>query len=513
LERRTVEPVHLIQRVTLKLPFWAYHEMFGDVPYSFLLDSASDPQKLGRYSFLGSDPFLVFRAKRVNGEAGEAGGAGGAGGAGAPRQARCTVIEGRPGGRAEPKVEYVADPLAELRQLMIAHGVARDAYAERPVPFLAGAVGYFGYEAGHFVERLPDRGADDLELPDIDVGLYDATLAHCHRTETSYVSVVGRGPNRRVAQARAEEKRDALLARVEAFERDPPRPWEPPSAPASHRLVAEHVDEARYCALVERAREHILAGDVFELCLTHRIESPFEERPWDLYRELRRVNPAPFGSFLRLPGCHVISSSPERFLRLGHDRMAESRPIKGTRPRGASAAEDERLCRDLASSTKDQAENNMIVDLVRSDFGKVCKLGSVHVPELRVIEAYATVYQMVSTIRGQLDDGYDAVDLLRACFPGGSMTGAPKIEAMKIIDQLEPVKRGVYSGAIGYLDFSGPMDLAIVIRTIVLKDRRAYYNVGGAVVADSDPQAEYQETLDKARALMTAIRNVSRSGA
>lgn len=495
--------MHIIQRVALKLPFWAYCEMFSQEPYSFLLDSASDPQKLGRYSFIGAEPFLVFRAKRLKVAEG------------APHQARCAVIERHPGdGRApsRPELEYVADPLLELRQLMVAHGLSRESYGDKPVPFLSGAVGYFGYEAGHFIERLPDRGADDLELPDIDVGLYDATLSHCHRTKTSYLSVVARGPNRRVAQARAEEKRDGLLARIEAFEENPPRPWDPPGAPPSRRLVAEHTDEASYCKLVERAKEHIQAGDVFELCLTHRIESPFDGNPWDLYRELRRVNPAPFGSFMRLPGCTVISSSPERFLRLGHDRMAESRPIKGTRPRGESAAEDERLYQELAGSPKDQAENNMIVDLVRNDFGRVCKFGTVHVPELRIIEAYATVYQMVSTVRGQLDDEYDAIDLLRACFPGGSMTGAPKIEAMKIIDQLEPVKRSVYSGAIGYLDFSGPMDLAIVIRTVVLKDRKAYYNVGGAIVADSEPKAEYQETLDKARALMTAIRNVTRGG-
>jgi para-aminobenzoate synthetase component I len=494
LRRRPYEPAHLLERVPLKLPFWMYYELFGHEPYSFLLDSARDPQKLGRYSFIAAEPFLVFRAKRVKTAPG------------VPHQARCTVVDRRAG--AAP-VECVADPLSELRQLMAAHEVDPDVYAGSPVPYLAGAAGYFGYEAGYFVEDLPDEGRDDLGLPDIDLGLFDATLSHCHRTNASYLSVLGRGPDRRAALERAERRRDELLSRIAAFESAPPSPWTGSSAPVSKRVVASHIDEAAYCALVERTKDHIRAGDIFEMCLTHRIESPFDGRPWDLYRELRRVNPAPFGGFLRMPSCHVISSSPERFLRLGRDRLAESRPIKGTRPRGADEAEDKRLHDDLATSLKDQAENNMIVDLVRNDFGRVCKFGTVHVPELRIIEAYATLYQMVSTVRGQLDDGRDAIDLLRACFPGGSMTGAPKIEAMKIIDRLEPVKRSVYSGSIGYLDFAGPVDLNIVIRTLILKGGTAYYNVGGAIVADSDPRSEYQETLDKARALMTAIRNVA----
>lgn len=490
------EPVHLLERVPLKLPFWTYCEMFGDAPYTFLLDSARDPQKLGRYSFIAAEPFLVFRAKRAKTLPG------------APHQARCTVVDKRSGG--EP-VEYVADPLEELRRLMATHHVDLDAYVSRPVPYLAGAVGYFGYEAGYFVEDLPDTGRDDLDLPDIDLGFFDATLSHCHRTGASYVSVIGRGADRLAARALAERKRDDLLARIAAFERAPRTQREGASSPVSGRLLASHVDETTYCAWVERTKDHIRAGDVFEMCLTHRIESPFDGSPWELYRELRRVNPAPFGAFMRMPTCHVVSSSPERFLRLGHDRTAESRPIKGTRPRGADAAEDKRLYDDLAASLKDQAENNMIVDLVRNDLGRVCKFGTVHVPELRIIEAYATVYQMVSTIRGQLGDGHDAIDLLRACFPGGSMTGAPKVEAMKLIDELEPVKRSVYSGSIGYMDFAGPLDLNIVIRTVVVANGKAYYNVGGAIVADSDPRAEYQETLDKARALMTAIRNVTSS--
>lgn len=474
-----------------------YSEMFAKQPYSLLLDSASESEKLGRYSFIAAEPFLVFRAKRVKALHG------------APHQARCTIIDGHSG---VPTLEYVADPFLELQKLIAVHGVDRETYVAQPVPFLAGAMGYLGYEARYFVEQMPDGGVDDLALPDIDVGFYDATLSHCHRTKTSHLSVLGRGPNRRIAQARAEEKRDALLARIDAIEKNPPRPWEAGRAPRSSSFVAKHTDQASYCKLVDRAKEHIQAGDLFEVCLSHRIESPFDKEPWDLYCELRRMNPAPFSGFMRLPSCALISSSPERFLRLGHDRVAESRPIKGTRPRGADEIEDKRLYDDLGTASKDQAENNMIVDLVRNDLGRVCKFGTVHVPELRIIESYATVHQLVSTIRGQLDDSYGVIDLVRSCFPGGSMTGAPKIEAMKIIDRLEPVKRSVYAGSLGYFDFSGPMDLNIVIRTILVKGKKAFYNVGGAIVADSDPTSEYEETLDKARALMVAIRNVTGDG-
>jgi aminodeoxychorismate synthase component I len=379
------------------------------------------------------------------------------------------------------------------------------------VPFLAGAVGYFGYEAGHVIEELPELAADDLGLPTVYFGLYDVVLAHCHASGRSYLSAVGRGPSEKAARRQAERLRQEWRQRIVDFEADPPPEWTgpPPDFVSPAPPVSSQFGEAAYGRLVQTAREHILAGDVFEVCTSHRLESPFSGDPWDLYQELRRLNPAPFAAYLHFPEAQVVCSSPERFLRLGPDRRAEGRPIKGTRPRGRNPAEDERLFRELCHSPKDRAENLMIVDLVRSDFGRVCKLHSIHVPELLAVEKYATVFQMVSTICGQLEEGRTGLDLVRACFPGGSMTGAPKIEAMKIIDRLEPVERGIYSGALGYLDFAGPLDLNIVIRTIVVKDGRALYNVGGAVVADSDPHEEYQETQVKARALVAALANTA----
>jgi aminodeoxychorismate synthase component I len=498
---RGYSPFHLLEKLDLRLPFWRYYELHRGRPYSFLLDSARDPRKHGRFSFMGSDPFLTLKAKRLPRKPGQ------------PRATRIELVD-RPGA-SDPSArsvvtEITGDPFEEIRQLLSVHYVDRDAYSGRPTPFLAGAVGYFGYEAGHFIEDIPDLGEDDLGLPDIYLMFVSSTMVHCHRTGASYLSVLGRGPNDVLARVRAERTRDTMLARIEKFEANPPPEWMgPTSAQASAAKLDLHAmfDERAYCKMVDDAKEHIFAGDIFEICLTHRLDAAFQSDPWKLYQELRRVNPAPFAGYLNLPEAQVLSSSPERFLRLGADHIAESRPIKGTRPRGKTEAEDQRLHDELQNAEKDQAENNMIVDLVRNDFGRVCTFGSVNVPELRVIERYATVYQMVSTIRGQLEDERDGVDLVRACFPGGSMTGAPKVEAMKLIDRFEPVKRGIYSGSIGYFDFSGVLDFNIVIRTMVLKNQRSYFNVGGAIIADSEPRAEYQETMDKARALVTALKN------
>jgi len=510
---------HLLEELELKLPFWRYHALYSMAEYSFLLDSAKDPEKLGQFSFLGGDPYLIYKAKRQP-IAGESDRDKGEPGASAPRDSVCTaqieVARLRDGaGQPLPQPETerrTADPFEDLKQVMARHVIDYAAYADHPIPFLSGAVGYFGYEAGYFVEKLPDEGADDLALPDIYFMFCDTVLGHSHQTGKSYLSIVGRGETETAARQRAEELRDQLLARLTAFEQDPPAEWrgpDPEMATQTKIEVRSFFDQEGYASAVQAMKEHIFAGDIFEACMTHRFDAPLVGGDaWDLYQELRRINPAPFASFLNFPAAQVVSSSPERYVSVSPKRIAESRPIKGTRPRGATPEEDAALKQSLFSAVKDRAENVMIVDLVRNDFGRVCKFHSVHVPELMIIEEYATVFQMVSTIRGELEDGVEALDLVKATFPGGSMTGAPKIEAMKIIDRLEPVKRGIYSGSIGYLDFAGHLDLNIVIRTFVVKDGRCYFNVGGAVVADSDPIGEYQETLDKARALKTALRNV-----
>jgi para-aminobenzoate synthetase component 1 len=272
-----------------------------------------------------------------------------------------------------------------------------------------------------------------------------------------------------------------------------------------------HFSQGSYAEAVDDIREEIAAGNVYQANLTQRLDVALEgggghyEDAWSRYRTLRELSPAPFAAYLELPEVSILSSSPERFLAMDADRKVESRPIKGTRPRGASDERDAELAAELESSEKDRAENLMIVDLVRNDLGRVCETGSIAVPELMAIEAYASVFQMVSTVTGRLRGEHDAVDLVRACFPPGSMTGAPKIAAMGIIDRLEPVRRGIYSGAIGYFDLRGGLDLSVVIRTLLLKKGRAHLHAGGAVVADSEPAAEYRESLDKARALIAAL--------
>jgi aminodeoxychorismate synthase component I len=373
------------------------------------------------------------------------------------------------------------------------------------VPFRGGLVGYLAYEMLHFIENIPRAARQDVRLPDGCLMVVDSLLAHDHDTNRSYVCALGQADGADRARQRAHRTAAALLDRVRRFE--PDAPGEPAGLQSAARgPVKAFFDRDGYGKLVQTAKDHIAAGDAFEICLTHRLEVDYGGDPWALYCHLRRINPAPFAAYLRLPEATILSASPERFLHLRPDGWAEARPIKGTRPRGQTLQDDRRMQDELAHSEKDLAENAMIVDLLRNDLGRVCRFGTVRVEDAMSIEAYASVFQMVSTICGRLRPECDVVDLLRACFPGGSMTGAPKVEAMKIISRLEPVARGVYSGAIGYFDAGGGMDLNIVIRTILTQNDRAYLNVGGAVVADSDPRAEYDETMAKAQALLQALR-------
>jgi para-aminobenzoate synthetase component 1 len=473
---------HILQEINSPLRLIDYFKIFENDEYSFLLDSGMDEKKLGRFSFTGGNPFLVFKSKgnRIRIE----------------HNGEVTQITG--------------NPFTELKQVMSRYKIEPSNYYETPIPFLGGAVGYFGYELCYFIEKLPYRGVDDLGLPDCYFMLVDAVIIYDHLLKKLYLSALGFDSDLRTAREKAQQAFEAVRARMKRLEREN---WSYGYFTGKREKENEALEirsmfsATEYQAVVSQAKEHIFAGDIFEVCPTHRLETDFAGDPFELYRELRRINPAPFASFLNFPEVKVVSATPERFLRLGHDGWAESRPIKGTRPRGKNEWEDERLCQELSASIKDRAENMMIVDLVRNDLGRVCAFGTVQVPELMIIEKYATVFQLVSTIIGKLEQGRDCFDLIQACFPGGSMTGAPKIEAMSIIDALEPVKRGIYSGSIGYLDFSGRMDLNIVIRTIILKNGKAYFQVGGAVVADSDPQDEYLETLAKAKALVRALRN------
>jgi para-aminobenzoate synthetase component 1 len=479
------------------------------------LDSALPDARLGRYSFAGANPYLWLHARGAEVEID-------------------VQREVRPGlARGFHRIE--ADPIECARSLL----PRTDSliYSTRPrarfgssgwheaaglsagleLPFLSGAVGFFGYELAASIEpQLRFENADVLAMPDLSLAYVDHVLAYDHESELLWIVGLGFGDGRsgsesgprESAVARSRNGVDELSGRIERLlsEGRPPQPTEDQPRAGDRTLpLVSTADASGYAKAVDTILEEIGAGNVYQANFSQRITVEAEIDPWQIYRALRRHNPAPFGGYLRLPDAAVLSSSPERFLQMGASRQIESRPIKGTRPRGDDELEDARLEAELASSEKDRAENLMIVDLVRNDLGRVCTPSSIAVPELMKIEAYAAVFQMVSTVTGTLATGRDAFDLVRATFPPGSMTGAPKLASISLLESLESVRRGVYAGALGYLDLRGGLDLSVVIRTIIWKDGQAHLHVGGGVVADSSPEAEYLESLDKAKAPLAAL--------
>jgi para-aminobenzoate synthetase component I len=388
-----------------------------------------------------------------------------------------------------------ADPVAVARTPEAARDMLRT-HRHAPVaglpPFQGGIAGYIGYDWGAELEHVVRPRADRLtpNLPDVALALYDWVIAWDHLEQKAWL--IARDA-RRVAWVR-----ERLTAHRAPPVLDRPRP---PST-----ALESNFTRAEFEAGVARIREYIAAGDAYQVNLSQRFHAPFDGSALALYRRLRARNPAPFGAYLEFGDAQVASISPERFLRLdATTRASEARPIKGTRPRGATSVEDTALARELLESEKDRAENVMIVDLLRNDLGKVCRPGSVRVPNLFALESHPTVHHLVSTVTGELAEGADGFDLLRAAFPGGSVTGAPKIRAMQIIAELERAPRGLYCGAIGYVSTTGAMDFNIPIRTIVLRNGSATFHAGAGIVWDSDPAAEYEETLAKARTMIEAL--------
>jgi para-aminobenzoate synthetase component 1 len=371
------------------------------------------------------------------------------------------------------------------------------------LPFQGGAIGYFGYDLARRLERLPELAVDADSIPEMVIGIYDWAVVVDHRERRSWLVGQGRNP--------ALDLRWPHL--VKAFSQIQTIGWQLDDF-AVLGEVASSLDRARYGRAFDRIQHYIREGDCYQVNLTQRFSAYCSGNPWSAYQLLRPYNPAPFSAYLNYPQVQVLSSSPERFLKVENGQV-ETRPIKGTRPRSPSPEADAASARELSASLKDRAENLMIVDLLRNDIGKCCVPGSVHVPELFKVESYATVHHLVSTIRGRLADGHDALDLLRGCFPGGSITGAPKIRAMEIIEELEPHRRGVYCGAIGYVGFDGNMDTNIAIRTLAHSDHAIRFWAGGGIVADSDPEQEYQECYHKAAALLHLLEQfrVQRTGA
>ncbi|MBN1257288.1 MAG: aminodeoxychorismate synthase component I [Planctomycetes bacterium] len=365
------------------------------------------------------------------------------------------------------------------------------------IPFFGGWAGAFAYDLAHAVEKLPRTAVRDLDLPDIQMAFYDQILAfdHVSRKWTACV-LLQEGQGRKYAV-------DRTARLQEAVEKARKRPYTPPAIPCPESPISRFT-QAEYEAAVKKAIDYIYAGDIFQVNLSQRFDLTIPGNSFDVMGHLLTENPAPFSAYLAFDGKAIMSSSPERFLKVT-GRYVETRPIKGTRPRGSNPKEDEALREELLKSGKDIAELNMIIDLLRNDLGRVCEYGTVRVVEPRRMETYTTVHHAVGIIEGLLHQRYDLVDLLKACWPGGSITGAPKVRAMQIIDEIEPTTRSFYTGSIGYICVNGNLDLNIAIRTLLFDRRILSFQVGGAIVAESSPHDEYQETLHKAEGMLRAL--------
>jgi anthranilate synthase component 1 len=445
--------------------------------YAFLLESVEGGEQWGRYSFLGSNPSLVVRA---HGE-------------------RVEILQGQ---GAEVMAD-VRDPLTALQQVL-----AR--YRAVPVPglprFTGGMVGYLGYDVVRHLERLPTAATADLDLPDSLFLLTDTLLIFDNVTHRITVVSNAVVPDRSAdgidrAYRESQQKIDAIVAALRRPVGAPPG-CTGPATPAEPDSTFSRSD---FCGAVRKAKEYIRAGDVIQVVLSQRLAIRTGADPFDVYRALRVVNPSPYMYYLRLGDLKVVGSSPEMLVRLEGERI-DLRPIAGTRPRGTAENEDERLAAELVADPKERAEHIMLVDLGRNDVGKVARVGSVSVPDLMTVERYSHVMHLVSHVRGLVEPGCGAFDVLKACFPAGTVTGAPKVRAMEIIEELEPVRRGPYAGAVGYVSFSGNLDTCITIRTILFSRGLAMIQAGAGIVADSDPEREYEETMNKARGMRRAIQ-------
>ncbi len=465
----------LIEEIHTPLTAPEAFELFHREINSFFLDSGMDPQRLGRYSFIGTDPFLVMSS----------------------RGNQVMLIKQ---GKTESKEDNPFDILGKLLDTYRLDSLPS------PIPFWGGAVGYLSYDLCHFIERLPTTAIDDLQLPESYFGFYDTVVVFDNLENKTYIASTG-FPELTESQRlrRARLRLDEMKSRLSSTISNTPEVDSENTGKTTEAVLKSNFTPEGYMEAVNKVREYVAAGDVFQVNISQRFETDLTVTPYELYRRLRQLNPAPFASYLNFDGTTIVSASPERFLRVDGD-WVETRPIKGTRPRGKDTTEDAMLAQELLDSIKDRAENVMIVDLERNDLGRVCQYGTVKVTELAILETFPTVFHLTSTVIGKLCPDKNRIDLLKASFPGGSITGAPKVRAMEIIDELEPTRRSVYTGAIGYLGFGRNLDLNIVIRTFIIKNNKANFQVGGGIIYDSDAEAEYQETLDKAKALIQALR-------
>ena len=466
-------PVYKEILADMETPVSAFYKM-NSSRYSFLLESVEGGEKWGRYTFLGFNPSIIFKSKGNT----------------------IHIINSK----NQQELKNVNNPLNILREFMEGYTPVKVDGLPR---FFGGAVGYLSYDMVRFFEELPDTTTDDLDLNDSIFMITDSILIFDNLKQTlKVVSNVNLSGNHDLESLYSEavKKIDSIISRLKGPVHVKPTDTQDQSC----LNMSSNLSKEQFEDIVVKAKEHIVAGDVIQVVLSQRFQIQAELNPLDIYRSLRTINPSPYMFYLKCDDLLIIGSSPEVMVRV-EDKKISLRPIAGTRPRGKTPNEDRELEKDLLKDPKERAEHIMLVDLGRNDVGRVAKIGTVNVNELMVIEKYSHVMHIVSNVQGRLDEGKDIFNVMEACFPAGTVSGAPKVRAMEIIDDLEPTKRGPYAGAVGYFSFSGNMDFCITIRTIVIKDNTFYIQAGAGIVADSVPENEWNETKNKAKAMIRAI--------
>jgi len=470
----TLVPVVKSVTADLLTPVSAFLAIAASEPDAFLLESIERGEQIGRYTFLGARPYLQVQARGDS-----------------------VLLQ-----RGRSREQRKGSVLPILKELLRQHRPAT--FAELP-RFTAGAVGYFAYDAVRQLERIGEHAKDDLSLPDCVLMFFDRVLAFDHLRHQIHIIATAD-----VSRESHRKAYDHALADITLLEKKLARGlrsvhWQNSGKSRKSKLkVHAGTSRSRFMKSVERAKEYIAAGDIFQVVLSQRLDFSPEVAPFDIYRALRTVNPSPYMYFLRMGDTHVLGSSPEMLVRVTGSKL-EYRPIAGTHPRGRDEADDARLEKQMLADEKERAEHVMLVDLGRNDLGRVSEYGSVKVRDLMYVERYSHVMHIVSALEGKLREGLDALDAFAACFPAGTLSGAPKVRAMQIIEELEPVRRGIYGGSVFNADFAGNLDSCIAIRTMLMQGKRAYLQAGAGIVADSDPAKEFQECMNKAQAVLRAV--------
>ncbi len=482
-KKANIIPVYKEISADLDTPVSAFLKMKKD-GYAFLFESVEGQEKIAHYSFLGSNPSIILKSKGKN------------------IQIMYPYIN--------KSVRFVTpkDPLSEIKKIMKDFKAADIKGLPR---FFGGFVGYIGYDMARFFEKLPDKNPDDLKLPDSIFILTDSILVfdHVNHTIKIIVNVILPKKGNNPSGIKGTQAYSNAIKKIESIHRDLKKPLieeENKKKNSKRKKIASNFKKSEFQDAVNKAKGYIKRGDIIQVVLSQRFKINIDKDPLDIYRNLRSLNPSPYMFFLKLNEAILIGSSPEMLVRC-EDGILQTRPIAGTRPRGKNEKEDLKLEKELLNDSKEKAEHLMLVDLGRNDLGRVCKKGEVKVSEFMQVERYSHVMHLVSEVEGNLDRKYDCYDCLRACFPAGTVSGSPKIRAMEIIDELENLRRGPYAGCVGYFSFSHNMDTCITIRTIVIKGNTGYIQAGAGIVADSVPEKEYFESINKAKALIESINN------